>query len=70
MPNIPLRKSAWTAKAEQGFHTVKYAFPETPILRHLEPVKLTVPQTDVCAIPVAGILTQYNGFGMMWVLIV
>jgi len=49
---------------------MKNAFVETPILQHLEPVKPTVPQTDICAFPVAGILTKYNGFRTGRVLVV
>jgi len=58
-------KWEWTRQAELAFRKLKRTFTEAPILQHFDPAKLIILQTDASGFAIAGILNQYDGFGVL-----
>ena len=58
-------KWEWTRQAELGFRKLKRTFTEAPILQHFDQAKPIILQKDASGFPIAGILNQYNGFGVV-----
>jgi hypothetical protein len=58
-------KWKWTRKAELTFRKLKKAFTEAPIHQHFVPAKPIILQTDASGFAFAGILNQYDGFGIL-----
>jgi len=58
-------KWEWTRKAELAFRKLKKAFTEAPIHQHFDPAKPIILQTDASSFAIAGILNQYDGFGIL-----
>jgi hypothetical protein len=44
---------------------LKRAFTNAPILNHFDPAKRIILQTDEISFAIAGILNQYEGFGIL-----
>jgi len=59
------RKWEWTRDAELAFRKLKKAFTVAPILQHFNPQKPIILQTDASGLAIAGILNQYDGFGIL-----
>jgi hypothetical protein len=59
------RKFEWTRAADLAFHKLKRAFTDAPILQHFDPSKPITLQTDASGFAIAGILNQYDGFGVL-----
>jgi len=59
------RKWEWTRYAELAFRKLKKAFTEAPILQHFNPQQPIILQTDASGLTIAGILNQYDGFGIL-----
>jgi hypothetical protein len=57
-------KWEWTRDAELSFRKVKRAFTDSPILNHFDPAKPIILQTVASGFAIAGILNQYDGFGI------
>src|SRR6266576_1964050 len=55
----------WTRAADLAFQKLKRAFVEAPILQHFDPEKPITLQTDASGFAIAGILNQYDGFGIL-----
>jgi len=64
-PLRPAPKWKWTPEAELAFRKLKKAFTEAPILQHFDPAKPKILQTDASGFSIAGILNQYDGFGIL-----
>jgi hypothetical protein len=58
-------KWEWTRAAELAFQKLKNAFTEAPILQHFDPAKPITLQTDASGFAIAGILNQYDGYGIL-----
>jgi len=58
-------KWEWTRQAELAFRKLKRTFTEAPILQHCDPAKPIILQTDASGFAIAGILNQYDGFGVL-----
>ena len=58
-------KWEWTWDAELAFWKLKRAFTDAPILNNLDPAKPILLQTDASGFGIAGILNQYDGFGIL-----
>jgi len=58
-------KWEWTRKAELAFRKLKKAFTEAPINQHFDPAKPIIFQTDARGFAIAGIVNQYDGFGIL-----
>ena len=58
-------KREWTRNAELAFQKLKMAFAEAPIHQHFDPAKPIILQMDAGGFAIAGILNQYNGFGIL-----
>jgi hypothetical protein len=58
-------KWKWTQDAELAFRKLKRAFTDSPILNHLHPAKPIILLTDASGFAIAGILNQYDGFGIL-----
>jgi len=55
----------WTLEAELAFRNLKWTFTEAPILQHFDPAKPIILQTDASGFAIAGILNQYDVFGVL-----
>jgi len=60
-----LVKWEWTQDAELAFLKLKRAFTDAPILNHFDQAKPIILQTDASGFAIAGILNQYDGFGIL-----
>jgi len=58
-------KWEWTRAAELTFGKLKKAFTKAPIHQHFDPAKPIILQTDASGFAIAGILNQYDGFGIL-----
>ena len=58
-------KWEWTADAHAAFQKLKRVFTEAPILQHFDPEKPITLQTDASGFAIAGIMNQYDGFGVL-----
>lgn len=58
-------KWEWTLQADKALRTLKHAFTEAPILQHFDPQKPIIVQTDASGFAIAGIINQYDGFGVL-----
>jgi hypothetical protein len=58
-------KWEWTREAELAFRKLKRTFTEAPILQHFDPAKPIILQTDASGFAIAGILNQYDVFGVL-----
>jgi hypothetical protein len=58
-------KWEWTRAAELAFRKLKKAFSEAPIHQHFDPAKPIILQTDASGFAIAGILNQYDSFGIL-----
>jgi hypothetical protein len=58
-------KWEWTLQAEVVFRKLKRTFPEAPIPEHFDPAKPIIPQMDASSFVIAGILNQYDDFGVL-----
>jgi hypothetical protein len=54
-----------TRQAEVAFRKLKRTFTEAPILQHFDQAKPMILQTDASGFAIAGILNQYDGFGVL-----
>jgi len=59
------KKWKWTREAELSFHKLKMAFTNEPLLKHFDPAKPIILQTNSSGFAIAGILTQYDGLGTL-----
>jgi hypothetical protein len=59
------RKWEWTRDANLAFRKLKKAFTEAPILQHFNPHKPIILQTDASSFAIAGIINQYDRFGIL-----
>jgi len=57
-------KWEWTRMAELAFRKLKKAFPKPPIDQHFNLAKPIILQTDPSSFAIAGILNQYDDFGI------
>ena len=57
-------KWEWTQTAELPFWKLMKAFTKAPIHQHLNPSMPIILQTDANSFTIAGILNQYDGFGI------
>ena len=55
----------WTRDADLAFPKLKRAFTNAPVLNHFDPAKPIILQTDASGFAIAGILNQYDGFGIL-----
>ena len=58
-------KWEWTRDAELEFRKLTRAFTDAPILNHFDPAKPIILETDPRGFAIAGILSQYDGFGIL-----
>jgi hypothetical protein len=58
-------KWEWTREAELAFRKLKRIFTEAPILQHVHPAKPLILQLDASGFAIAGILNQYDVFGVL-----
>jgi hypothetical protein len=58
-------KWEWTRDADMALLELKRAFLEAPILQHFDPEKPITLQTDASGFAIAGILNQFDGFGVL-----
>jgi hypothetical protein len=58
-------KWEWTREAELVFQKLKPTFTEAPILQQLDPAKPIILQTGASGFAIAGILNQYDVFGVL-----
>ena len=58
-------KLEWTRDAKLAFRRFKSAFTDSPILNHFDPAKPMILQTDASCVAIAGIVHQYDGFGIL-----
>jgi hypothetical protein len=58
-------KWEWTREADAAFQKLKRAFTEAPILQHFDAEKAITLQTDASGFAIAGILNQFDGFGVL-----
>ena len=58
-------KWEWTWDAEPASRKLKRAFTDAPILNHFIAAKPITLQTDASGCAIAGILNQYDGFGIL-----
>jgi len=58
-------KWEWTRDAELAFQKLKTAFTEALILQHFNPQKPIILRTDASGFAIAGILNQFDGFGIL-----
>jgi len=65
MSNKPRYEWEWTRDAELAFRKLKKAFTDAPILQHFDPQKPIILQTDASGFANAGILNQFDGFGIL-----
>jgi len=63
--NKPRYKWEWTRDAELAFQKLKKAFTDAPILQHFDLQKPIILQTDASGFAIAGILNQFDGFGIL-----
>ena len=59
------REWEWTRDAALAFRKLKKAFTVAPIFQHFDPQKPIILQTDASGFAIAGILNQYDGFGIL-----
>jgi hypothetical protein len=59
------RKWERTWDPELAFRKLKQVFTEVLILQHINPQKLIFLPSDASGFAIAGILNQYNGFGIL-----
>ena len=55
----------WTTKCAEAFRTLKDAFCSAPILRHFDPERKIIVETDASDYVSAGILSQYDDEGIL-----
>jgi hypothetical protein len=55
----------WTREADAELQKLKRAFTEAPILQHFDAEKPITLQTDASGFAIAGILKQFDGFGVL-----
>ena len=55
----------WDDKCQEAFRFLKEAFTSAPILRHFDPERLTVLETDASNYVSAGVLSQYAEDGLL-----
>jgi hypothetical protein len=53
----------WTGEAEDSFQRLKAAFTTAPMLRHFDPARRILVETDASGFAIAGILSQLFGEG-------
>jgi hypothetical protein len=58
-------KWEWTREADAALQKLKRAFTEAPILQHLDAEKPITLQTDASGFAIAGIINQFDGFGVL-----
>jgi hypothetical protein len=58
-------KWEWSREAELAFRKLKRTFTEAPILLHFDPAKPIILQTNASGFATAGILIQYDVFGVL-----
>jgi hypothetical protein len=58
-------KWEWTRDAELAFRKLNRTFTDFPIVNHFDPAKPIILQTDARGFAIAGILNQYDGFGIV-----
>jgi hypothetical protein len=58
-------KWEWTRDADMALQKLKRAFTEAPILQHFDPEKPITLQTNASGFAIAGILNQFDGFGVL-----
>jgi len=58
-------KWEWTRQADLAFRKLKRTFTEAPIPQHFDPAKPIILRTDASGFGIAGILNQYDGFGVL-----
>ena len=58
-------KWEWTRDAKLAFWKLKRAFTDAPILNHFDRAKPIILQTDASGFAIAGILNQYDSFGIL-----
>jgi len=58
-------KWEWTRQADVAFRKLKRTFTEAPIPQHFDPAKPIILQTEASGLGIAGILKQYDGFGVL-----
>jgi len=58
-------KWAWTRAADLAFRKLNKAFTKAPIDQHFDPARPIILQTDASSFAIAGILNQYDGFGIL-----
>jgi hypothetical protein len=58
-------KWEWTREADAALQTLKRAFTEAPILQHFDAERPITLQTDASGFAIAGILNQFDGFGVL-----
>jgi len=61
----PTTKWEWTQERAVAFQKLKKALTGAPILQHFDPAKPTILQTDASGFAIAGILNQYDSFGIL-----
>jgi hypothetical protein len=58
-------KWKWTREADAALQKLKRAFTVAPILQHFDAEKPITLQTDASGFAIAGILNQFDGFGVL-----
>jgi len=58
-------KWEWTRESELGFRKLKRTFTEALIVQHFDTAKAIILQSDASGFAIAGILNQYNVFGVL-----
>jgi len=58
-------KWEWMRQAQLAFRKLKKTFNEAPILQHFDPARPIILQTDASGLAIAGILDQYDVFGVL-----
>jgi hypothetical protein len=54
----------WTREAKLAFQKLTLTFTDAPILQYFGPAKPIILHTDACGFAIAGILNQYDVFGV------
>lgn len=55
-----LGKFQWTAEADKAFKTLKAKFTEAPILKHFDPEKQAILETDASDFAIGAVLSQHH----------
>jgi hypothetical protein len=58
-------KWEWTWEAELAFSKLKRTFTKAPMPQHCDPAKPIILQMDASGFAIAGILNQYDVFGVL-----